>query len=72
MRTDSSCTNLVGLDINLIISFLGDEGIALTASLDLADCAEVANASNNLTALDTFEARLAAKASGYEETFDRT
>ena len=72
VRTDSSCTNLVGLDINLIISFLGDEGIALTASLDLADCAEVADASNNLTALDTFEARLATKASGYEETFDRT
>ena len=72
VRTDASDTNLVGLDVNLIVSFLGDEGIALTASLDLADCSLVADQSNNLVALDEFEARMASYASGYEYTFDRT
>ena len=72
VRTDASDTNLVGLDVNLIVSFLGDEGIALTASLDMADCSLVADDSNNLVALDEFETRMSSYASKYEYTYDRT
>lgn len=72
VRTDNSNTNLVGLDVNLVIELLGDVGLAITAGIDLADCSLVADDTNNLVALDEFEARMASYASGYEYTYDRT
>lgn len=71
-RTDSSNTNLVGLDVNLVIEFLGDVGLSLTVGLDLADCNLVADTSNNLVAVDEFESRMSSYSSGYEYTYDRT
>lgn len=70
VHTDNTDTNLVGCDVDLKISLLGDLAIVLSLKLELADCSKVADSSNNLTELDAFEARMSGYADGYKTTTD--
>ena len=68
--TDDSDTNLTGAYVKLTVDLIGSISIVLTLDLELADCALVADASNNLTALDAYEQRLSSFADGYKNTTD--
>ena len=68
--TDNTDTNLTGINAALSIGLLGSLSINLTLNLTLSDCSLVADASNNLVALDAFEARMAEYPIGYKNTID--
>ena len=69
--TDNSDTSLTGLNVKLTVKLTSLLSLVLNVDLTLADCSLVADASNNLTALDAFESRMSGYAVGYKTTTDR-
>ena len=65
--TDDSDTTLTGLNANLTIKLNAVISFVISIDLQLADCSLVADESNNLTALDAFEARMANVAFGHND-----
>ena len=70
--TDDSNTVLTGLNAHLAISLTDAIGLNITLKLQLADSSLVADDSNNLVALDEFEARMASLDFGRNEDTDIT
>lgn len=70
--TDDSNTVLTGLNAHLAINLTSVLGINITLKLQLADSSLVADDSNNLIALDEFEARMASANFGRNEDTDIT
>ena len=68
--TDNTDTNLTGASVKLTVDLFLNISIVLTIELDLADCSLIADASNNLTALDAYEQRMSSYADGYKNTSD--
>lgn len=66
--TDNSNTSLTGLNANLTVKLTSVLSLVVSLNLTLADCSPIADSSNNLTALDAYEARLSDKEFGYKLT----